>query len=237
MKIHAKKLCLFVTMSTAIGLWTPEQVRAQDPSRRTQTTSRNGYAVDQPTQTGQQPALRQNSPFAADPFYGSPRNSPSRAGSGAIRKAAEAVRDAKGDDAKSAAQKKLADLLSKSYDEDMAQRERELKQIEERLTKLRDLLSRRRSKKQEIIDLQIKVALNEADGLGFYENERPAKSALNCYYAHLSVSILNLHIAQRDADPCRSDSKCSDRTSWRRRSSEPAPSSGPEPAPTTDFNR
>ena len=74
-----------------------------------------------------------------------------------IRKAAEAVRDAKGDEEKSTAQKKLAEVLSKSYDDDMVQREKELKQIEERLTKLRDLLERRRAKKQDIIDLQTKV--------------------------------------------------------------------------------
>src|SRR5262249_35163612 len=103
----------------------------------------------------------------------------------AIRKAAEAVRDAKGDDEKAAAQKKLAEVLSKSYDDDMVQREHELKQIEERLTKLRELLERRRTKKQEIIDLQTKVALNEADGLGFYDNERPARSGSFGYSAPL----------------------------------------------------
>ena len=51
----------------------------------------------------------------------------------------------------------------------MVRREHELTQIEERLTKLRELLERRRKKKQEIIELQTKVALNEAEGLGFYE--------------------------------------------------------------------
>lgn len=88
-----------------------------------------------------------------------------------IRTAAEAVRDAKGDQKKAAAQKTLADLLAKSFDSDMIQREKEVKQIEERLAKLRELLDRRRSKKQEILELQTKVALNEADGLGFYDSE------------------------------------------------------------------
>jgi len=57
----------------------------------------------------------------------------------------------------------------------MVHRQHELEQIEQRLTKLRDLLERRRTKKQEIIELQTKVALNEAEGLGFYDNERPGK--------------------------------------------------------------
>src|SRR5690348_11308922 len=45
-----------------------------------------------------------------------------------IRAAAEAVRDAKDSKEKDDAQKKLADVLSKCYDEDMAQREKELTQ-------------------------------------------------------------------------------------------------------------
>jgi hypothetical protein len=91
----------------------------------------------------------------------------------AIHKAAADVRDAKGDDEKSAAQKKLNEALSKYFDEDMVQREKELKQVEERVTKLRELLDRRRTNKQEIIDLEAKVALNQANGLGFYDGETP----------------------------------------------------------------
>jgi hypothetical protein len=183
MKFNAKTLCLLVVMSMAAKLWISEQVWAQNPSPNPKTET-IGKAIEsmQQIQGAQQPGLRPTSPYELDPFYAGLRNTPTRDSSGAIRKAAEAVRDAKGEDAKSAAQKKLGDLLSKSYDEDMARRERELKQIEERLTKLRELLSRRRSKKQEIIDLQTKVALNEADGLGFYENERLPKTGFGTYY-------------------------------------------------------
>jgi hypothetical protein len=93
---------------------------------------------------------------------------------GNIRTAAEAVRDAKGDEAKAAAQKNLAELLGKYFDEDTKRRQEELTQIEERLAKLRELLERRRSKKQDILELQMKVALNEAEGLGFYDSEHSA---------------------------------------------------------------
>jgi hypothetical protein len=88
-----------------------------------------------------------------------------------IRQAAEAIRDAKDDKAKATAGRKLGDILSKYFDEDMARRESELTKIEERLIKLRDLHNRRRVKKQEIIELQTKVALNEAEGLGFYDGQ------------------------------------------------------------------
>jgi hypothetical protein len=90
-----------------------------------------------------------------------------------IRQAAEAVRVAKDDEAKATAEKKLDDILSKYFDEDMARRESELTKIEERLIKLRDLHNRRRAKKQEILELQTKVALNEAEGLGFYDGQSP----------------------------------------------------------------
>jgi hypothetical protein len=88
----------------------------------------------------------------------------------AIRAAAQAFRDASSNEAKAAAQAKLAELLGKYFDEDMVRREAEVTKIEQRLTKLRELLDRRRTKKQEIVELQTKVVLNEADGLGFYES-------------------------------------------------------------------
>ena len=98
---------------------------------------------------------------------------------GTIRTAAEAVRDAKGDEAKDEAKKNLSNILGEYFDLDTKRREDELAQIESRLTKLREQLDRRRSKKQEILDLQMKVALNEADGLGFYENTSTSTSSLN----------------------------------------------------------
>jgi hypothetical protein len=49
----------------------------------------------------------------------------------------------------------------------MAVRKKELADIESRLEKLRAQLERRRAKKDEIVDLQVKVAINEAEGLGF----------------------------------------------------------------------
>jgi hypothetical protein len=89
-----------------------------------------------------------------------------------IRKAAEKLRDAKDEQTKTEAREKLAGLLGQYFDEDMTRREKELAKLKERLEKLTAQLERRRAKKQDIIDLQIQVAVNEADGLGFIS--RPA---------------------------------------------------------------
>lgn len=86
---------------------------------------------------------------------------------GSIRQMAEKLRDSEDDAEKEKAQQKLASLLGEYFDQDMTRRQEELTELEQRLEKLRAQLKRREEKRQEIIDLQIKVAVNEADGLGF----------------------------------------------------------------------
>lgn len=84
-----------------------------------------------------------------------------------IQEAAERYRDAKDEAVKEKALQRLHDLASKYFEEDMEVRKKELAEIEARLDKLRSQLDRRRAKKDEIVDLQVKVAINEAEGLGF----------------------------------------------------------------------
>ncbi|MFO1092581.1 MAG: hypothetical protein U0992_04600 [Planctomycetaceae bacterium] len=50
----------------------------------------------------------------------------------------------------------------------MQLREQEIRDIEERVKKLQAQLERRRAAKAELLDLQLKVLVNEAEGLGFY---------------------------------------------------------------------
>ncbi len=90
-----------------------------------------------------------------------------------IQEAAKGLHEAKDDEAKSNAQQELSELLNKYFDDDMQRREEELVKVEERLKNLRSLLEKRRAKQREIIELQIKVLLNEADGLGFFNNASP----------------------------------------------------------------
>lgn len=85
-----------------------------------------------------------------------------------VRQAAEAVRDAKDDNEKEKAESKLRELLEDSFDADMSRRKESLIEMEDRLKKLQRQLERRREKMEEIVDLQMKVLVNEADGLGFY---------------------------------------------------------------------
>jgi hypothetical protein len=88
---------------------------------------------------------------------------------GSIRAAAAAIGEAADAEAKAAAEKNLAELLDKVFEDDLKRREAELAKIEDRLKKLRALVALRREKKQEIIDLQRNVVLHEAAGLGFYD--------------------------------------------------------------------
>jgi hypothetical protein len=85
-----------------------------------------------------------------------------------IHEAASKVRDAGDATSREKATKELTKLLDEYFEQDMKNRTQELTDIQKRLQNLQTQLDRRRAKKQEIIDLQAKVVLNEADGLGFY---------------------------------------------------------------------
>jgi hypothetical protein len=90
-----------------------------------------------------------------------------------LREAAAAVRSAQDDEAREAASQRLHELLNKTFDADMERREEELAKIEQRLQALREQAARRLEKKDEIIELQTRVLINEADGLGFYSSDEP----------------------------------------------------------------
>jgi hypothetical protein len=90
-----------------------------------------------------------------------------------IAAAAGKVRDAENESDKAEATKKLTEVVEKSFEDDLKRREQELAAITERVERLQAQLDRRRGKKQEIVDLQVKVAINDADGLGFYSQPVP----------------------------------------------------------------
>lgn len=89
----------------------------------------------------------------------------------AMREAAKALSEAEDDDARDEAQETLSELLDEYFEQDMNRREEELAAVEKRVKQLRELLERRREKKDDIINLQIDVLRNEADGLGFFSGE------------------------------------------------------------------
>jgi general secretion pathway protein G len=106
-----------------------------------------------------------------------------------LTEAENELRDAKDDEAKMAARRKLADVLSRLFDDDLRHRKVEMDKIEERLSRLRDQLSRRQEKKQEIIDLQLKVIENEAVGLGFFSAPGGAEVPLATSYVPGSAAV------------------------------------------------
>ena len=63
--------------------------------------------------------------------------------------------------------KQLESAVTKCFDADLKSRETELSKIEERVKKLRTQLDRRRAARSDIIQLQLKVLANDAEGLGF----------------------------------------------------------------------
>ena len=77
------------------------------------------------------------------------------------------LREATDDAKKAGLTKQLEAAVTATFEEDLTSREAELTKLEERLAKLRALLDRRRKAQGEIIQLQLKVMINEADGLGF----------------------------------------------------------------------
>lgn len=94
--------------------------------------------------------------------------------SGRIQEAAKLVSEAPDKAAKAAATTNLRQRLDEYFESDMHKREQQLIDIQARVQRLRTQLEHRRAKKQEIIDLQAKVAINEAEGLGFYGDRKPS---------------------------------------------------------------
>lgn len=87
-----------------------------------------------------------------------------------MQQQSQRLREAKTDEEKRAARGELTGTLGSYFEEDVKARERELKEIEERLGRLRAQLEKRKTAKREIVDLQLKVIENEAEGLGFFSH-------------------------------------------------------------------
>ena len=85
------------------------------------------------------------------------------------------IRDATTDEARADATNRLREMLDQYFEQDMKVRAKELEGVAARVEKLQTQLDRRREKKQEIVDLQVKVLLNEAEGLGFYSQPKDAE--------------------------------------------------------------
>jgi hypothetical protein len=74
--------------------------------------------------------------------------------------------------------KQLESVVGDMFDMDMKGRDAELSTLEARLKKLHEQLDRRRQARGEIIQLEVKVLMNEAAGLGFSSQGRPGDFGL-----------------------------------------------------------
>jgi hypothetical protein len=85
-----------------------------------------------------------------------------------IQKGVKKYQVAKTEEKKEDAKQGISAALSSYFDADMKNREKDIVNIEKRIKKLRALLEKRRAAKAKLVDLQLKVLINKADGLGFY---------------------------------------------------------------------
>jgi hypothetical protein len=85
----------------------------------------------------------------------------------AFKEAIQALKDSKDDEAKKKATNTVRDQLTKQFERDLAEREKELAAVEERLRSLRQQLEKRKASKDDIIGLRLKTIVNNAEGLGF----------------------------------------------------------------------
>jgi hypothetical protein len=84
-----------------------------------------------------------------------------------LRRLTEELREAGDEKKKAEITKQLESVVGDVFDMDLKGREAELAKLEARLKKLHEQLDRRRQARSEIIQLEVKVLVNEAAGLGF----------------------------------------------------------------------
>ncbi|MGZ0172827.1 MAG: hypothetical protein ACKVHE_25090 [Planctomycetales bacterium] len=95
-----------------------------------------------------------------------------------LRDVTAKLKQAKSDDDGQAAEKLLRSALDGYFAADLAVREREIKEIPERVSNLDKLNERRRQARDQVISLQLEVLTNEADGLGFFSTSSRRSSNL-----------------------------------------------------------
>lgn len=97
----------------------------------------------------------------------------------AIKKLEPRLKLADGDKLKEAAIVELENLLKKAFDRDLDRREKEIADVENRVSRLRDQIKKRFANKEAIVKLRLQTMVNDAAGLGFpspYDELQPRPS-------------------------------------------------------------
>lgn len=109
-----------------------------------------------------------NNAFAAagQPIGKQPVNQP-KTNAANLQKTLETLKQAKDEEARKKSLETLSSVVSQLFDEDLKRRESEVGDIRNRAAKLKTLIDKRKESKDRIVDLQLKIQLNEVEGLGF----------------------------------------------------------------------
>lgn len=99
-----------------------------------------------------------------------------------LQKAVEALKQAKDEEARKKSLETLSKVVSQLFDADLKRRESEVGDIRNRAAKLKALINKRKESKDRIVDLQLKIQLNEVEGLGFAVKQRSGGRNQNPYY-------------------------------------------------------
>lgn len=84
------------------------------------------------------------------------------------------LKKSESDDDRKAAIENLRGVLEDQYDESLDNYEKYLASLEEQIKEMRSQIDKRRDAKMELVDLRLKMLVNEADGLG-WPDERPGR--------------------------------------------------------------
>ena len=139
------------------------------PGQTATSPAANPFTPATPGQANSFPQARVGYPLSstASGFYGNLRGRVSKEEHTLNQKIAAATRDLRSSDAdkKAEAEASLQNALEELFDVRTGSREKEIKDLEERLQRLRDQLEARKEKKREIVKLRLQTIVNEANGL------------------------------------------------------------------------
>jgi len=82
-------------------------------------------------------------------------------------------------------------FVSLIFDEDLKRRESEVNGIRQRVSRLNALIEKRKESKDRIVDLQLKIQLNEVEGLGFSVNRKGRNRRVDPYYGGVVYPDVN----------------------------------------------
>src|SRR5262245_56313100 len=164
-------LVVLVSAGAVMGLLAVGSSPAQQPAAAAKNNALEGTS---PNPFGENPAVLRYSLFSEAP-----------SGRSEIEQIMRQLRETEDTAKKAELTKQLEAAVSKHFDEDLKTREEELEKLEQRVSKLKAQLERRRKAKADITQLQIKVLINDAEGLGFSDawpsatgtGRRPATSS------------------------------------------------------------